>query len=157
LNVLDDDPNGFFVMIEGGAGDWAAHNNQSGRLIEEMEAFNKSVEAAIQWVDTHSDWNDTLVIVTADHETGYLTGPGSKPGTKLLKPVWNALVNKSRGNTPLMQWNSKNHTNSLVPFYAKGRGAQLFDDKIHGIDPLRGPYIDNTDIANTIFALWPKN
>jgi alkaline phosphatase len=157
LNILDDDPNGFFVMIEGGAIDWAAHNNQSGRLIEEVEDFNKSIDAAIQWVNKHSNWNETLIIVTADHETGYLTGPGSKQGTKILKPVWNALVNQKQDNMPLMQWNSKNHTNSLVPFYAKGRGAHSFDDKIRGFDPIRGPFIDNTDIAKTIFTLWSEN
>ncbi len=77
LNVLDDDPNGFFIMIEGGAVDWAAHANQSGRLIEEMNDFNKSIEAVIRWIDTNSNWNETLVIITADHETGHLTGPGS--------------------------------------------------------------------------------
>jgi alkaline phosphatase len=157
LNILSKDPNGFFVMIEGGAIDWAAHANQSGRLIEEVEDFNKSVDAAIQWVEKHSNWNETLLIVTADHETGYLTGPGSKAGTKLLKPVWNKLESNGIGNQPAMQWNSKNHTNSLVPFFAKGRGAELFQNSFVGLDPIRGPYINNTDIANTIFTLWKAN
>lgn len=143
LNVLDDDPDGFFVMIEGGAVDWAAHNNQSGRLIEEMNDFNKSIEAVIHWVNTNSDWNNTIVIVTADHETGHLTGPGR-----------NELVSNGPGKLPAMEWHSKNHTNSLVPFFAKGTGAEQFKKTVDGKDPVRGPYIDNTDIANTIFALW---
>jgi alkaline phosphatase len=152
LNVLDDDPDGFFVMIEGGAVDWTAHANESGRLIEEMDDFNKSVEAVIQWVDTHSDWSDTLVIVTADHETGYLTGPGS--GQQFAGAVWNEPVNNGIGKLPAMEWHSTGHTNSLVPFFAKGRGAQLFKNKIAGYDPVRGPYIDNTNIAEVIFLLW---
>jgi len=147
LNVLDDDPNGFFVMIEGGAVDWAAHNNQSGRLIEEMNEFNKSIETVIHWVNTNSDWNDTLVIVIADHETGHLTGSGSGQ-------TWNDIISNGPGKLPAMEWHSKNHTNSLVPFFAKGPGAEKFTETLDGNDPVRGPYIDNTDIANTIFALW---
>jgi alkaline phosphatase len=147
LNVLDDDPNGFFIMIEGGAVDWAAHSNQSGRLIEETNDFNKSIEAVIHWVNTNSNWNDTLVIVTADHETGHLTGPGSGQ-------TWNDIISNGPGKLPAMEWHSRNHTNSLVPFFAKGAGAEKFTETVDGNDPVRGPYIDNTVIANTIFALW---
>ncbi len=152
LNVLDNDPDGFFIMIEGGAVDWAGHNNQSGRLIEEMLDFNNSVDAVIEWVKKNSNWGETLVIVTADHETGYITGPGS--GQFPAGPLWNELVNNGAGKLPGMLWNSGDHTNSLVPFFAKGRGAKLFKDTTDGEDPVRGPYIDNTDIANVIFALW---
>ena len=151
LNVLDDDSNGLFLMIEGGAVDWAAHYNQSGRLIEEMNDFNKSIKAVIHWVDKKSSWGETLLIITADHETGYLTGPDSGGS------VWNDLVNNGPGNLPTMEWHSGTHTNSLVPFFAKGRGAQSFKDTIDGYDPVRGPYIDNTDIANVIFSLWHTN
>ncbi len=77
LNILDEDPDGFFLIIEGGAVDWAAHDNQSGRMIEELIDFNQAVQSAVDWVNTHSNWAETLIIVTADHETGYLTGPGS--------------------------------------------------------------------------------
>jgi len=152
LNVLDNDPNGFFVMIEGGAVDWTAHANQSGRLIEEMNDFNRSVEVVSKWVIQNSSWNDTLVIVTADHETGHITGPSS--GQTDQGPVWNAIVNNGPGKLPGIEWHSKNHTNSLVPFFAKGRGAEQFTKTIDGNDPVRGPYIDNTDIANVIFSLW---
>jgi alkaline phosphatase len=143
LNVLDNDPNGFFVMIEGGAVDWAAHSNQSGRLIEEMNDFNKSIEAVVWWVNTKSNWNDTLVIITADHETGHLTGPD-----------YNEIIGKGIGKLPVMEWHIGSHTNSLVPFFAKGAGAEQFRKTIDGNDPVRGPYIDNTDIANVIFSLW---
>jgi len=155
LNVLDEDPDGFFLMIEGGAVDWAGHDNHSGRLIEEMIDFNKSVDAVIDWVERHSNWDQTLVIVTADHETGYITGPDSGKGP--TGAAWNELINKGAGNLPEMQWNSSGHTNSLVPFFAKGAGAQLFEETLDGRDTVRGPYIDNTDIANVIFSLWAGN
>jgi alkaline phosphatase len=154
LNVLDDDPNGFFVMIEGGAVDWAAHANQSGRLIEEMNGFNKAVEAAISWVDKNSNWNDTLIIITADHETGHLTGSNLNLDGKYFNPAMYDIISNGPGKLPAMEWHSKNHTNSLVPFFAKGAGAEQFKNTIDGNDPVRGPYIDNTDIANTIFTLW---
>ena len=54
---------------------------------------------------------------------------------------------------PGMQWNSGSHTNSLVPFYAKGHGAILYKNVATGDDPARGPYIDNTDVAKIIFTL----
>jgi alkaline phosphatase len=152
LNVLNNDPNGFFIMIEGGAVDWTAHANESGRLIEEMDDFNKSIEAVIRWIDTSSNWNETLVIITADHETGHITGPGSGQTDRGF--VWNDIVNNGPGKLPGIEWHSKNHTNSLVPFFAKGAGAEKFKKTIDGNDPVRGPYIDNTDIANTIFILW---
>jgi alkaline phosphatase len=151
LNVLDNDPNGFFIMIEGGAVDWAAHANESGRLIEEMNDFNNSIEAVIRWIDTSSSWNETLVIITADHETGHLTGPASEVNKG---PAMKDIISNGPGKLPAMEWHSKNHTNSLVPFFAKGPGAEKFTETIDGNDPLRGPYIDNTDIANTIFTLW---
>ncbi len=151
LNVLDDDPDGFFVMIEGGAVDWTGHQNQLGRLVEEMLDFNRAVQAAVEWVELNSDWDQTLVVVTSDHETGYITGPGSGPGP--TGPAWNNLVNKGQGKLPAMEWHSPAHTNSLVPLFAKGCGAGLFSDYIDGNDPVRGPYIDNTDLAKVIFAL----
>jgi len=154
LNVLDEDPNGFFLMIEGGAVDWAAHENRSGRLIEEMIDFNKAVVTVLNWVRKNSNWGQTLVIVTADHETGYLTGPGS--GQTPNGPVFNELINNADGNLPGMEWHSSGHTNSLVPFFAKGAGSRLFKKTIDGNDPVRGPYIDSTDIANVIFDLWAQ-
>ena len=152
LNVLDEDPDGFFLMVEGGAVDWASHDQRLSRLIEEMLDFNKSIIAVCEWIEKNSNWGETLVVITADHETGYLTGPGS--GQITDGPVWNDVVNNGIGNLPTIEWHSGTHTNSLVPFVAKGRGAQLFKDRIVANDPVRGPYIDNTTVANVIFSLW---
>ena len=51
---------------------------------------------------------------------------------------------------PEVEWFSSHHTNSLVPFYAKGKGSQLFIENIKGTDPVYGDYIDNSDIGNII-------
>jgi len=144
LNVLDDNPKGLCLMIEGGAVDWAAHSHESGRMIEEELDFDKAVEAVVDWVGKNGNWKDTLVVVTADHETGRLTGKNPrKPGLK----------SSPEGKIPEMLWNSGGHTNSLVPFFAKGAGAERFVQRATGKDPVRGRYIDNTDIANVVFSL----
>jgi len=56
LNILDDDPDGLYLMIEGGAVDWGSHSNQSGRMIEEAIEFERTVEAVIDWVQMNSNW-----------------------------------------------------------------------------------------------------
>ena len=146
LNVLDNNPKGFFVMIEGGATDWASHGNQKGRLIEEVVGFNDAVEAVVNWVDAHSNWNETMVIVTGDHETGFLWGE---------KPFL-PLVDKGKGNMPVMNFNSNDHTNSLIPFYAKGAGSELYRNFADERDSVRGPFIQNAEIAQLIHLLWIK-
>ena len=152
LNVLDNDQDGFFLMIEGGAIDWAGHANQSGRVIEEEIDFNKAVKAVVDWVQKNSNWGETLLIVTGDHETGYLTGPGSGQ-EEGYAPVWTPLVNNGKANLPGMQWNSGEHTNSLIPLYAKGDAARFFKVYADESDPVRGEYIDNTEIAKLIFQV----
>jgi len=152
INVLDDDPDGFFLMIEGGAVDWAGHDNQIGRMIEEEVDFSKTVDTVIAWIEQNSSWDETLLIVTGDHETGYLTGPGS--GKKENAPdLWNPIVNKGVFAVPEAQWNSGSHTNSLIPFFAKGPGAELYEQAAKNTDPTRGKYIDNIDVPKTIFKL----
>ena len=145
LNVLSHDPDGFFLMVEGGAVDWAGHSNQCGRLIEEQIAFNQAVAAVVDWVERESSWDDTLLIVTADHETGYLTGPEARQ-------YCDAPVCCGKGEMPTVEWHSGSHTNQLVPFYARGAGAQVFEDAAIGTDPVRGPYVDNTFIGSIVIS-----
>ncbi len=150
LNVLDEDPDGFFLMVEGGAVDWAGHYNHPGRLIEARIDFNHAVEAVLGWIERNSNWGETLLIVTSDHETGYLWGPGTGPDG------WLQLVNNGAAQQPGMQFDGPNHTNSLVPLWAKGNAGHLFRRFAVNSDPLRGPYIDNTNIATVMFrALEP--
>jgi len=155
LNTLrsrDTDGKGFFLMVEGGAIDWASHSNDTTRMVEEMVSFREMVNAVCDWVESESSWRETLLIVTADHETGYLLGPGS--GVVDGKPVWRPLKRNGPGLLPGVEWFSKSHTNSLVPFCAKGVGAAVFERLATRRDPVRGAYLDNTDIAPVIRALW---
>jgi alkaline phosphatase len=150
LNILDDDPDGLFLMVEGGAVDWGSHANQSGRMIEEALDFERSVEAVNDWVRKNSNWGETLLVVTADHETGYLTGPGSDPD-------WMPIVNNGAGNLPGMEWHSINHTNALVPLSAKGDAARMLNRYADEYDPVRGRYVDNSELAKVLFwAMDPQ-
>jgi len=147
INVLDNDEDGFFLMVEGGAVDWASHGNSSGRMIEEQIDFNNSVEAAVEWVKKNSNWGETLIIVTGDHECGYLTGTGSDP-------EWMPVVNNGAGTLPGVEWHSGSHTNSIIPFFAKGDVARLFKGCADETDLVRGAYVDNTEIGEVIIGIW---
>lgn len=150
LNTLDNaSDEGMFLMIEAATVDHAGHANELGRTIEEMVAFNEAVEEVNDWVESESSWRETMVIVTADHETGYLLGPGSDPERK---PV----VNNGRGELPGVSWNSDYHTNQLVPFYAKGAGSKNFRSYATQRDPVLGRYIDLTNIAHVTFDMWGR-
>jgi len=58
LNVLShlDNGDGIFLQIEGGAVDWAAHRNQTARLVEEQVDFNLAVQVVIEWIEAHGGW-----------------------------------------------------------------------------------------------------
>lgn len=70
IDVLDNSK-GFFMMVEGGKIDWACHANDAASSIYDTLAFNDSVKEALKFYDKHPD--ETLIVVTADHETGGLT------------------------------------------------------------------------------------
>ncbi|NLM45280.1 MAG: alkaline phosphatase [Firmicutes bacterium] len=150
LRVLSKNPKGFFLMIEGSAQEWAGHYSQPGRLIEEQEDFYNTVQAVIDWIETNSSWDETLLIVTADHETGLLSGAEG-----ILSPV----VNNSKGVMPTMYFHVGTtygipwHSSQLVPFYAKGAGAELYFAVADQYDPYRGWYLDNTEISAVIREL----
>ena len=148
LNVLSRDEDGFFVMIEGGAVDWMGHSNNMPRFIEEQIDFSRAVDAVIEWVEEYSNWDETLLIITSDHECGGIWGEGAwtnsvggpvaadRSSEALTaarfdpsEDVFNAFVavqDRGAGNLPGYQWASRNHTNELVPLWAIGAGAERF-------------------------------
>jgi alkaline phosphatase len=67
LELLNQNPNGFFLMIEGGQIDWAGHNNDAGVLLHECLQFDAAVRTVYEWAKRR---DDTVLLVTADHETG---------------------------------------------------------------------------------------
>ncbi|MGP9633641.1 alkaline phosphatase [Halomonas sp. AOP43-A1-21] len=152
LNVLNasetGNENGFFLMVEGGAVDWAAHANNLPRIIEEQIDFNEAVEAAVEWVENNSSWDDTLIIVTTDHGNGLLQGPDSDVN------AYSPIVNQGAGALPLVRWHSDTHTRELVPLYAHGAGAEFFYDiaqqeeglSRYEVDADSHYWVDNTDV-----------
>jgi alkaline phosphatase len=169
LNVLGQDNDGFMVMIEGGAIDWANHANQGSRMIEEQMDFNASVNAAISWIEANGGWTDNLLVVTADHETGHLWGSGTYTDTNSNGKYdsgidtfngYKQVVDNGDNSMPGIQWGSGDHTNTLVPLYARGAGSELFAanvigtdadvDNMYGVDSAFNNYVDNTSIFNVI-------
>lgn len=67
LETLSRGENGFFLMVEGGQIDWAAHDNDAGRMLHELLHFDDALGEISTWVKGRTD---TLLVVTADHETG---------------------------------------------------------------------------------------
>ncbi|MDR0643384.1 MAG: alkaline phosphatase [Treponema sp.] len=71
IELLQDNPKGFFLTVEGGKIDWACHANDAGAAIHDVIAFDNAVKAAMDFARTHQQ--ETLIIVTGDHETGGMT------------------------------------------------------------------------------------
>ena len=115
LNILDNDPDGFFLMVEGGRIDHAGHSNDIQRNIFETIEFSKTVQIVSNWATSR---DDTLIIVTADHETGGLQ----------------ILSNNGQDNFPDVTWSTTGHTNQDVPIYAWGVNANLINGTIENID-----------------------
>lgn len=152
INVLEQNPNGFFLMVEGGAVDWANHANQLGRMIEEMIDFNNSADYVINWIEANGGWSRNLLIICGDHETGYLTGPESNNNSPLTNPV----IDNGKHKMPGARYNSSGHTNSLIPMFSKGIGSELFSLFADEQDSLHGSYLQNSEIAQVCFLLWGK-
>lgn len=111
LTVLEKDaPKGFFLMVESAIIDGYGHNNDSEGMIEEMQEFDKTLQALIAYVDAHPN---TLLVVTADHETGG-TGVAYKSHE----------VNHPEGLH--LNFSTKGHTGTVVPVFAYGAGAEKF-------------------------------
>lgn len=106
---------GFFLMIEGSQIDWACHQRDGRTAILETLDFDRSIGEILKYAQ---EKQNTLVIVTADHETG---GMAIMPGSKMNKPT--------------LAFTTNNHTATVVPVFAFGPGAELFS----GI-------FDNTDL-----------
>jgi alkaline phosphatase len=166
LNVLTkNNKNGFILMIEGGAIDHANHGRKIGESVLEHTGFSKTIDTVIDWIEKNSSWDETLVIITADHETGQIWGQETynddnnngvyDEGDSFNK--FQPLKNNGRGEVPGVQYGSSGHTNALVPLYAKGPGAGLFLKRIKGIDEkagkfwnFSGKFVDDTDIFHVV-------
>ena len=70
IEMLENE-NGFFMMVEGGKIDWACHANDAGSILSDTIELDEAVEQAVEFYNEHPD--ETLILVTGDHETGGLT------------------------------------------------------------------------------------
>ena len=152
INCLNKNQNGFFVMIEGDFVDNGGHKAWPGRQIEEQISFNETVDSVIAWIEKNSSWDETLLIITADHETGFMADKTFREDSILLNH-WQ-IKDNGVGNMPGMSYYSDSHTNQLVPLFAKGAGAEVLNHYADEWDFVRGKYLNNSEIGQTLFELW---
>ena len=119
VEMLDNEK-GFFLMVEGSQIDFACHDNDSATLVEEMRDFNNTLNVVLDFAE--KDGN-TLVVVTADHETG---------GLSFVDP-------EGKYTRTDFKWSTGSHSAVFVPVFSYGPGAETFS----GI-------MDNTEILEKI-------
>ena len=113
-----------------------------------MVGFAEAVAAVRRWIAAHGGWERNLLLITADHETGYLTGPSPAEATRAGVPGRPAPgCAAAPGQLPGLEFHSRNHTNALVPLLAAGAGSERLPGLAGHRDPVRGPYLDNTAIG----------
>ena len=153
ISVLERNPKGFFLMAEGGLIDYAAHSNNTLADIFETLDFDKAVAVAYEFYKKHP--KQTLIVVTADHETGGVA-LGRDKGYRFDLTVFDEVkTNESSNdveeymNTKAVQeeysekahigWTTGSHTGAPVPVWAVGAGSEQFAGRQ-----------DNTDLPRKI-------
>lgn len=131
-HIDTEDP--FFFMCEGGKIDWTAHDHRTMPMIMDIIEFDNAISIAYEFYKEHPD--ETLIVVTADHETGGISlGAGPDVNWEPLLEQWekdnhknnlsdedNAALNSKAS----IGWTTGSHTGAPVPVYAIGKGAEKF-------------------------------
>ncbi len=108
INLLDNS-NGFFMMVEGGKIDWACHANDAGSSIQDTIALSNAVSKAIEFYNEHPD--ETLILVTGDHETGGLTiGFAGTDYSTYLTNIQNQKISYAKFDSTYVAAYKKNNT-----------------------------------------------
>jgi alkaline phosphatase len=126
LQKLSKNEKGFFLMVEGSQIDWGGHANDADYLIQELLDFDKTLGVALDFARKNGE---TLVVVTADHETGGFTLASDNGDYNKIKPTFS----------------TKGHSGTMVPVFAEGPGSSLF-----------GGIYENTAIYHKMMALFVK-
>ena len=136
LRTLEKNEKGFFLMVEGSQIDFACHAHDSVNMVDETVDFSNAVQVALDYAKTH---DNTLVVVTADHETGGLTmiDPAGK--------YTNIAFNYSTGS----------HTCLPVMIYAYGPGAEQFTGWMQN-NEVKAKILDACGIDNSTLDSSPK-
>ncbi|MGL5112804.1 MAG: alkaline phosphatase, partial [Flavobacterium sp.] len=127
VQLLSQTKKGFFLMVEGSQIDFSGHKNDTHGVVLEMLDFDKAIGAALEFAASNKE---TLIIVTADHETGGMTLQDGdfKTGKVVAK------------------YTTAGHTGIAVPIFAFGPGAEEFSG-----------FMENTDIAKKMMKLLNLN
>ncbi|NHJ40953.1 MAG: hypothetical protein FK731_13060, partial [Asgard group archaeon] len=142
IELLNQNTKGFFLMIEGGRIDQGSHDNNIINAILETISFNLAVIEAKNYVDNNPN---TILIVTADHETGGLSYNNDNLDNNLPSTIYSEEENRtlriSRINQLDVSWGSSGHTRKYVPFFAYGNAFENITDV---------SLIDNIDIFSVM-------
>ena len=117
---------GFFLMVEGARIDKESHGNRMDGTVEETLDFDKAIEVAVRFAEKNGN---TLVIISADHETGGIALRSSNPEKGAVEAVYT----------------SPSHTPSFVPLFAYGPHSRDF-----------ACIQENSDVANKIISLMKR-
>ncbi len=107
VRLLDENDRGFFLMAEGSMIDWGGHDNDTEYIVEEMLDFDRAVAAALDFAEKDGE---TLVVITADHETGGMALMDGDFQTGMVKAAYT----------------TGDHTGVMVPVFVYGPGAEAF-------------------------------
>ncbi|UCF68881.1 MAG: alkaline phosphatase [Acidobacteriota bacterium] len=134
LDILEDDPGGFFLVVEGAQVDWAQHANDREYMLGEMIAFDEAVGVVLDWLDIEpARAAQTLLVIVSDHETGGFAING--PNGRLSQP----------GEKVTAGWTTRGHTAVDTIIWSQGPRAWR----------LARP-VDNTDLYDVMLeALQP--
>ncbi len=126
LDQLSKNEGGFFLMIEGSQIDWGGHDMDADYLIAELLDFDSTIGTVLDFADSNGE---TLVIVTADHETGGFTLSSERGNYNEISPTFS----------------TDSHSATMVPVFAKGPGSESF-----------GGIYENTGIYHKMMELFNK-
>ncbi len=119
IKSLDARGNGFFLMVEGSQIDYQGHGNNTEGVVDEVLDFDRAIKVALDFAERDGE---TLVVITADHETGGMTIMNGSYGDKTIEA----------------QFNTGGHTGTMVPIYSFGPCADQFTGIMENTEiPLR--------------------
>ncbi|WP_107667994.1 alkaline phosphatase [Cyanothece sp. BG0011] len=167
LDVLEDDNEGFWMMVESGDIDWSAHDNDMDAMLGTLKDFNDSVRSVQEWIAQNGGFEENLLIVTADHDH-YLTLNDNFPevvaqelllGEGGLNLTMNDDPNESGhfwGSDETVKYGWGTHTSRPVPVYFQGpesdaaflegflgEGYEAYGTEVEGV----GTYIDQVHLG----------
>lgn len=124
LAILSQDPDGFFLMVEAGQIDWAAHENQADEVMQDTIGLDAAVTTAMIFTLDHPD---TLLVVAADHDTGGLSVNLDGSGSFLQDGPYQM----PDGTSFWVDWSSGNHTAAPIPVTASGPFSEMLAGEYH--------------------------